>query len=253
MKMKIILLLFAALLIFCEPIDASGIKMNNSLAVKNSCSAEQVFQKISEMLKNVSESVVKITVSFKDKDGSEKIGFGTGFFIANNNNIYVVVFSAGHLIGDKGEYEARRVDLKTKKETSFSLKLLAHDLMLDFSVFSFDYSKLNFKPKPLELADVERGQAVWSVGYPGGIYLLYTAGYVSDILTFDGGRGLFGDYIFHSAPISGGNSGGPLVNVKGEVVGINIAMMMTSQNYQSMSFARPSKMIKEFLSTINFK
>jgi S1-C subfamily serine protease len=82
------------------------------------------------------------------------------------------------------------------------------------------------------------GQLVVAIGSPAGLQSTVTAGIISALhrtLPGYGGR-LIEDIIQTDAPINPGNSGGPLVNSKGEVIGINVAML---QQTQGLSFAIP--------------
>lgn len=195
------------------------------------------------LLRKTSASIVSINATYKDDDGKESSSIGTGFFVSWNNNIFIV--SAGHLIKKNGEYKAFRMDLNTKKETVFSLKLVAADSDLDLAIFSFDKASLEFTLEPLALADsslIKPGDWVLAIGAANGIYLHYTDGFISNLFDTDQG-----EYFFHSAPINQGNSGGPLINLKGEVVGINLAYFPPQFGWQSISMARPSHIIKNFI------
>ena len=87
------------------------------------------------------------------------------------------------------------------------------------------------------------GQLVVAIGSPAGLQSTVTAGIVSALhrtLPGYGGR-LIEDIIQTDAPINPGNSGGPLVNARGEIVGINVAVV---QQTQGLSFAIPINTVK---------
>lgn len=104
----------------------------------------------------------------------------------------------------------------------------------------------NGKLPSAQLGDSDRlvvGQLVVAIGSPAGLQSTVTAGIVSALhrtLPGYGGR-LIEDIIQTDAPINPGNSGGPLVNARGEVVGINVAVL---QQTQGLSFAIPINTVK---------
>jgi S1-C subfamily serine protease len=95
------------------------------------------------------------------------------------------------------------------------------------------------------LGDSDRlrvGQLVVAIGSPAGLQSTVTAGIISALhrtLPGYGGR-ISEDIIQTDAPINPGNSGGPLVNARGEVIGLNVAML---QQTQGLSFAIPSNTV----------
>ncbi len=106
------------------------------------------------------------------------------------------------------------------------------------------------KLKPLRFADSSKlrlGEVVLAVGNPFGVGQAVTMGIVSAT-----GRGAVGivdyeDFIQTDAAINPGNSGGALVNLRGELVGINTAILSRTGGYQGIGFAIPTAMARPIM------
>ena len=85
---------------------------------------------------------------------------------------------------------------------------------------------------------------VIAVGNPFGLNQTVTTGVVSATGRADVGIADYEDFIQTDAPINPGNSGGALVNVRGELIGINAAIISSTGGYQGIGFAIPSNMAK---------
>ncbi len=121
------------------------------------------------------------------------------------------------LLQDDGEYESR---------------LIARDPDVDLALLSIDATNLT----PLKPASVSPrvGEMVFAFGHPWGQRNTVTRGIVSALVTAQNRRGDKLPVVRSDVPLAPGNSGGPLVNAKGEVVGIN-AMIIGGD--QSVSIA----------------
>ncbi len=84
---------------------------------------------------------------------------------------------------------------------------------------------------------------VWAVGNPFGLDQTITSGIVSAKERRGFGPSAFQEFLQTDVAVNPGNSGGPLVDINGDVVGINTAIVGTS--YQGISFAIPSNMARE--------
>lgn len=115
-----------------------------------------------------------------------------------------------------------------------------------------DLAIIKVKPpkalKPIKLAkDIMIGETVISIGNPLGLQNSVSAGIVSATnrsFSGPGGQNAFTGLIQTDAPINQGSSGGALLNLRGELVGISLAVV---QNAQSISFAIPFDKIKSIL------
>ncbi len=170
-----------------------------------------------EIYKLIAPAVAEITVY--DEKGQEE-SFGSGFFIdsegklVTNYHVMDGAYIATALLNDGNEYEITDI--------------LASNKNLDIAIVQADITG----NEHLALSDtsVMTGETVYALGSSRGFTGTFSQGIVSNASR------LFGDekYIQITAPISPGNSGGPLVNVYGDVVGINT---MTYAEGQNLNFA----------------
>ncbi|HYC65684.1 MAG TPA: DegQ family serine endoprotease [Reyranellaceae bacterium] len=157
-------------------------------------------------------------------------GVGTGFIIDPSG----IIVTNNHVAGKASSITVTLADGRKLKA-----KLLGADEKTDLAVLKIEGDK----PFPyVEFGDatkVKVGQAVMAVGNPFGLGGTVTTGIVSargrDIQT-----GPFDDYIQTDAAINRGNSGGPLFNMDGKVIGINTAIFSPSGGSIGLGFAIPS-------------
>ncbi|WP_416351286.1 DegQ family serine endoprotease [Cupriavidus basilensis] len=153
-------------------------------------------------------------------------GVGSGFVISQDG----YVMTNAHVVADA---ETIYVTLPDKRE--FKAKLIGSDKRTDVALLKVDATGL---PK-LTLGDsdkVRAGEWVLAIGSPFGLDNTVTAGIVSAK-----GRDT-GDYlpfIQTDVAVNPGNSGGPLINLRGEVIGINSQIYSRSGGYMGISFAIP--------------
>ncbi|GAI86668.1 unnamed protein product, partial [marine sediment metagenome] len=136
---------------------------------------------------------------------------GTGFFISADG--YIV--TNNHMVEN-----AEKVTVTTHNEKEYKAKIVGTDPNTDLALLKVDDKNLPFA----ELGDSEKlrvGEWVLAIGNPWGFEHTVTAGIVSSKGRQLGIPGVpYQDYIQTDAAINRGNSGGPLVNMKGEVIGI---------------------------------
>jgi serine protease Do len=98
------------------------------------------------------------------------------------------------------------------------------------------------------------GDLVWALGSPFGLEHSFTFGIVSAKSRRSGSsisRNLYQEYLQTDAAVNPGNSGGPLINIEGKVIGINAAIF--GQSYQGISFAIPSAVAKAQYDVLKIK
>jgi serine protease Do len=140
-----------------------------------------------------------------------------------------------------------KVTLSDKRE--FDAKVIGTDPKTDIAVLKIDASNL----KPVTIGDsskVEVGDTAMAIGDPFGVGQTVTRGIISAT-----GRGNLGiedyeDFIQTDAPINPGNSGGALINDRGELVGINTAILTHGEGSEGIGFAVPSNLARQVMDQI---
>ncbi|MBX3576885.1 MAG: DegQ family serine endoprotease [Rhizobiaceae bacterium] len=177
---------------------------------------------------------------FKDRQGGDGGGdrkvqsLGSGFIIDAEQGI---VITNNHVIADADEIEINFADGgKLKAE------LVGKDTKTDIAVLKVDPSLRTLKAVKFGDSNVMRiGDWVMAIGNPFGLGGTVTLGIVS-ARNRDIQSGPYDDFIQTDAAINRGNSGGPLFNMDGEVIGINTAIISPSGGSIGIGFSIPSQL-----------
>jgi serine protease Do len=155
-------------------------------------------------------------------------GEGSGFIVSADG----VILTNAHVVRDASE-----VTVKLQDRREFRAKVLGSDPKTDVAVLKIDARNLPVVPLG-NTRNLQVGEWVLAIGSPYGLESTVTAGVVSAK-----GRTLPGDggvpFIQTDVAVNPGNSGGPLFNTRGEVVGINSQIYSQTGGYQGVSFAIP--------------
>jgi len=195
----------------------------------------------SEAASKVTSSVVNVR-SIKGNQGGtlwERRGFGgaSGSGVIISENGYIITNS--HVVQNSDKIE---VTLSNKKQ--YSGQLIGTDQSTDLALIKINANELNFAIFGDSDA-LKVGEWVLAVGNPFNLESTVTAGIVSakgrsiDILE---GQDRIESFIQTDAAVNPGNSGGALVNSRGELIGINTAIITRSGRYEGYSFAIPSNL-----------
>ena len=182
---------------------------------------------------DIAEKALAATVylEMKDKNG-KTLGIGSGFFVKSNliaTNYHVIEGAAkgtAKLVGKYTTYNIEGVTATDKTNDLALLKVTAYGI------------------KPLSLGDsdaVRIGATVYVAGNPKGLEGTFSDGIISSRRDKD-----TKERLQMTAPISPGSSGGPVINRKGEVIGISFAGHQ-ALDAQNLNFAIPSKYLKALL------
>lgn len=170
-------------------------------------------------------------------------GLGSGVVIDKDKGYIVTNF---HVINDADE-----ILVTLKDGRKFNAKKLGGDEQSDIAVLKIEPDNLT----EMVLADSDKirvGDFVVAIGNPFGLGQTVTSGIVSakgrtGLNTSNGG---YEDFIQTDAAINSGNSGGALVNLKGELVGINTAIIAPGGGNVGIGFAIPSVMMNNLIEQI---
>jgi len=157
-------------------------------------------------------------------------GMGSGFIISADG----YVLTNHHVVADASEVKVKLADRR-----EFTAKVIGSDQQYDVALLKIDGSGL----PTVRIGDsntLKPGQWVVAIGSPFGLDHSVTAGVVSAVGRSTGGPDQrYVPFIQTDVAINQGNSGGPLLNTRGEVVGINSQIFSASGGYMGISFAIP--------------
>jgi len=242
--------------------------------VANVCSAAELPPSFADLVEKLTPTVVNISTTQKVKTGMsgnpmldmqqneippefreffeqfampqgeqqerEAYSLGSGFIIDENG--YVV--TNNHVIAD-----AEEITVILSDDTKLKAKIIGRDAKTDLALLKVDADKkLPFAA--IGNSDTSRvGDWVIAIGNPFGLGGSVTAGIIS-ARARNINAGPFDDFIQTDAAINRGNSGGPMFNMKGEVIGINTAILSPSGGSIGIGFAVPSNLAKPILTQL---
>lgn len=162
-------------------------------------------------------------------------GLGSGVII-NADKGYVL--TNNHVVDG-----ADKITVTLNDGREYKAKLLGNDSMSDVALLKLENAKDLTQIKMADSDKVKVGDFVLAVGNPFGLGQTVTSGIISALgRSADDDTNSYQNYIQTDAAVNRGNSGGPLLNLKGELVGINTAIIAPSGGNVGIAFAIPSNM-----------
>lgn len=172
-------------------------------------------------------------------------GLGSGVIISEDG--YIV--TNNHVIAD-----ADKVEVLMNDNSTYEAKIIGTDEASDLALIKIDARNLS----PITFGDSESvkiGEWVLAVGNPFGFNSTVTAGIISAKARSLGQNSKQGglnieSFIQTDAALNPGNSGGALVNLRGELIGINSAIYSNTGSYSGFSFAIPTTIVKKVITDL---
>lgn len=166
--------------------------------------------------------------------------FGLGSGVITTPDGYIL--TNNHVIDGA---DAVRVELTDQR--TFTAKVVGSDPASDLAVLKIDAKDLRTLPLG-DSSQANVGDVVLAIGNPLGVGQTVTMGIISAKGRATGlGDGSYEDFIQTDAPINQGNSGGALINLKGELVGINSQILTPTGGNIGLGFAIPSNMARQVM------
>lgn len=208
-------------------------------------------QDLTKLYEKVNPAVVVIITEVKDVVNLGSItktvssgGLGSGFMISDKQ-----VITAAHVV-----QVAEKLNVKFGDGEIIPAKVVTSFNNADLALLELIWPRKNAVTVKLGDSDKAKiGSKVFIVGAPYGLSHSLSSGYVSGILKNDKTKNPFtkSEFIQTDAAINTGNSGGPMFNMQGEVIGIVSNILTESGGFQGIGFAATSNIAKRLLLETN--
>ncbi|MFO0775943.1 MAG: Do family serine endopeptidase [Nitrospiraceae bacterium] len=163
----------------------------------------------------------------------------------------VLIDKAGYIVTNNHVVEnASQITVTLSDKREFPAKIIGTDPKTDLAVVKIDAKDL---PEALKWADYDKlhvGDLVLAVGSPFGLSSTVTLGIISALGRGNVGIADYEDFIQTDAAINPGNSGGGLINMEGELIGINTAIFSRTGGSEGIGFAIPSTIAVDIVESL---
>ncbi len=162
----------------------------------------------------------------------------------------VIVDPSGYIVTNNHVVaEADEIEVMLSDKRRFKARLIGTDPKTDIALIKIDAKQLPVLAWG-DSGNLQVGEMVMAVGNPFGLNQTVTLGIISAVGRANMGIVDYEDFIQTDAAINPGNSGGALVNLSGELIGINTAIFSRSGGYMGIGFAIPSNMVKSVMTSL---
>ena len=230
------------------------ISSNTSSSSPNPLSLKTIFKQVENSVVQITSKLPTATPNPLNPQSPNATTLGSGFVYDNQGHIV----TNNHVVGD-----AKIVDVTFVNGNRYTAKVIGTDVYSDIAVLQISQNasqpqrQLLSSLKPLVLGNSSKmdvGDSVIAIGNPFGLSDTMTTGIVSGIgrsVPVSAGGGFsIPNAIQTDAPLDPGNSGGPLLNTRGEVIGMNTATVSSTNTFSGIGFAIPSNTIIKIVPTL---
>jgi serine protease Do len=162
----------------------------------------------------------------------------------------VIVSEDGYIVTNNHVIEkAQEIKVLLLNKRDYKAKLIGADPKTDIAVIKIDARGLPALPWG-DSNKLKVGEIVFAIGNPFGLNQTVTRGVISAVGRANVGIADYEDFIQTDAAINPGNSGGALINARGELIGINTAILSRTGGYQGIGFAVPSSMARQVMDSL---
>jgi Do/DeqQ family serine protease len=205
----------------------------------------QAVTSLAPLIEKVSPAVVNIRVTQERRDPFGRLreagGAGSGVIVDAENGY---ILTNHHVVGPADNIEVSLIDGRT-----LEAEIVGSDAATDIALLKVEPDNLTDMPIG-DSNDVRVGDFVIAIGNPFGLTHTVTSGIVSALGRTGISRDGYEDFIQTDASINPGNSGGALVNMDGELIGINSAIISRTGDNSGIGFAVPTEIASSIMGQI---
>ena len=229
----------------------------------------QTVPSLAPMLQKVLPAVVSIAVEGKQKQSYQqpdipeefRYFFGDDFFGSRQSaprnfrgigSGVIINAEKGYVLTNNHVVDsADKITVKLEDGREFKGKIIGSDQMSDVALIQLENPKNLTEIKIADSDKLKVGDFTVAIGNPFGLGQTVTSGIVSALGRSTGSdSGAYENFIQTDAAVNRGNSGGPLINLQGELIGINTAIISPSGGNAGIAFAIPSNMANNLVQQI---
>ena len=244
---NVFILIPAAVVAQTQPVNTTSPSQGtNSSSSSNPVSLNTIFKQVDNSVVQITSKTPSTTSNSSNQSSSNTNTLGSGFVYDKQGHIV----TNGHVVGD-----AKVVDVTFPDGNRYTAKVIASDIYSDIAVLQISQNssqpqrQLISYLKPLVLgnsSNLEVADTVIAIGNPFGLSNAMTTGIVSGIgrsIPISVGGFSIPNAIQTDDRVNTGDSGGPLLDTRGEMIGMNTAILSGTHTFSGIGFAIPSNTI----------